>query len=222
MEIASGVGPKFATTRRPTQAARSPPRRGQNSRRNRAQPGPSQVITLTPTIGHPGWQHYLQRGADLITTRAHELGSLPAAYREQYQLTQLPAGQLGDEPTMETRRRDAFRAAQRALATQSPDGVAAERRVRARVTPPPRRPSTPRAIDPHLHRCPISLRRPIARLGGSSSRRRQPVALVRSQSLVIQRDAQRSIASFPHRRTSPLAVPVAVRGHELVPTGGQI
>jgi hypothetical protein len=31
MEIASGVGPKFATTRRPTHAARSPPRWGQNS-----------------------------------------------------------------------------------------------------------------------------------------------------------------------------------------------
>ena len=45
--IRSRVGPKFATTRRPTRQARSPPRRGQNSRRQKAKPGPVQVITLS-------------------------------------------------------------------------------------------------------------------------------------------------------------------------------
>ena len=42
----SVVGPKFATTRRPTTQTRSPPRRGQNSRRKPSQPGPIQVTTL--------------------------------------------------------------------------------------------------------------------------------------------------------------------------------
>jgi hypothetical protein len=45
--IRSRVGPEFATTRRPTHQARSPPRRGRNPRRQKAKPGPVQVITLT-------------------------------------------------------------------------------------------------------------------------------------------------------------------------------
>ena len=45
-KIRPTVGPQFATTRRPTRQARSPPRRDRNPRRQKAKPGPVQVITL--------------------------------------------------------------------------------------------------------------------------------------------------------------------------------
>src|SRR6516162_2477817 len=48
--IRSRVWPELATTRRPTRQGRSQPRRGRNSRRQKAKPGPVQVITLTPCL----------------------------------------------------------------------------------------------------------------------------------------------------------------------------
>ena len=40
-----------------------------------------------PDVGHPGWLPYLQARAQLIRDRAQALGSLPAAYRDQYAVT---------------------------------------------------------------------------------------------------------------------------------------
>jgi conjugative relaxase-like TrwC/TraI family protein len=71
-----------------------------------------------PEVGHPGWSSYLKRRADLIANRARELGSLPAAYREHYQLMGLPPGELGDEPEAGTPRHDAFTVATRTAAPE--------------------------------------------------------------------------------------------------------
>jgi hypothetical protein len=65
----------------------------------------------SPEVGHPGWAGYLRQRAALITHRLEELGSLEAAYREQYRLTHLPAGDLGDSPPRDTRRHTAYQAA---------------------------------------------------------------------------------------------------------------
>lgn len=51
-----------------------------------------------PNTGHPAWNDYLTHRAQLITDRVTELGSLAAAYREQYRLTHLAAGELGTSP----------------------------------------------------------------------------------------------------------------------------
>jgi hypothetical protein len=65
-----------------------------------------------PEVGHPGWLPYLRERAGLIARRAKELGSLVAAYREQYGVD----GQcksLGDPPRPGTRREIAYRYALR-------------------------------------------------------------------------------------------------------------
>ena len=72
--IRSRVGPKLATTRRPTRQARSPPRRGRNSRRETAKPGPVQVITLTGQPrdlldGHAVRRHQRYEGVPEIPRR---------------------------------------------------------------------------------------------------------------------------------------------------------
>jgi hypothetical protein len=71
-----------------------------------------------PTVGHPDWDRYLTERADLIAARATELGSLAAAYREQYTLTHLPVGDLGDPPPDMTSQQQAYQAVlhQQALA----------------------------------------------------------------------------------------------------------
>ena len=68
-----------------------------------------------PRVGHPGWDEYLHARADLIADRARTLGNLTDAYREQYQLTHLPTGDLGARPEA-GRRQLAYDTATRAQA----------------------------------------------------------------------------------------------------------
>ena len=63
-----------------------------------------------PSVGHPEWDRYLAERAGLIAARATELGSLAAAYREQYTLTHLPVGDLGDPPPDMTSQQQAYQA----------------------------------------------------------------------------------------------------------------
>jgi hypothetical protein len=73
-----------------------------------------------PATGHPGWDRYLRMRAGLIADRARELGSLVAAYCEQYDLQPTTASRFGDPPEPGTRREAAYRAALAELATTTP------------------------------------------------------------------------------------------------------
>jgi hypothetical protein len=70
-----------------------------------------------PSVGHPGWDPYLQSRAALIKGRAGELGSLAAAYREQYDIASMTTSPLGDPPQPGSRGETAYRAALAELAT---------------------------------------------------------------------------------------------------------
>ena len=109
----------------------------------------------SPTIGHRGWADYLEHRAHLITARAHQLGNTVAAYREQYRLTHLPPGQLGDEPAPDTTRNTAFNAAQRAQSANptdhEPDRAANRSRQPDRSPRGPTR-SASRATGHNIHR----------------------------------------------------------------------
>ena len=74
----------------------------------------------SPTVGHPEWDRYLAERAGLIAARATVLGSLAAAYREQYSLTHLPNGDLGEPPPDHTTQQQAYLAVlhQQALGNQ--------------------------------------------------------------------------------------------------------
>lgn len=72
-----------------------------------------------PDVGHPGWLPYLRERAALIESRAADLGTLSAAYREQYEVAD-PTG-LGDAPEPGTRRATAFRAAVAEQQAAAPD-----------------------------------------------------------------------------------------------------
>jgi conjugative relaxase-like TrwC/TraI family protein len=93
-----------------------------------------------PDVGHPGWLPYLTERAELIRARAGELGTLAAAYREQYAITDPSSGagpaSLGSAPEPGTRREAAYRAALASLSPHpAPDGAA--RRVSGEPPPPP-------------------------------------------------------------------------------------
>jgi hypothetical protein len=85
----------------------------------------------SPEVGHPGWAGYLRQRAELIATRVEQLGSLEAAYREQYRLTHLPAGDLGDPSPPDTRRHTAYRAALEEQLSRDADLVEGRRGPRA-------------------------------------------------------------------------------------------
>jgi len=65
-----------------------------------------------PEVGHPGWLPYLEQRANLIRTRAAELGTLADAYREQYRVDHHDPTGLGDPPEPGSRQETAYRAAQ--------------------------------------------------------------------------------------------------------------
>ena len=65
----------------------------------------------SPDVGHPGWRDYLDHRARLITNRARHLGSLAAAYREQYGPDSPRDEDLGEPPAPGTRRHVAYQAA---------------------------------------------------------------------------------------------------------------
>jgi hypothetical protein len=94
----------------PTASPRQPDRRPDRV----DDPGPSGrplPWLESPEVGHPGWSGYLRQRAALIGHRADHLGSMAAAYREEYRLTHLPAGDLGDPPPAGTLRHAAYQAA---------------------------------------------------------------------------------------------------------------
>jgi hypothetical protein len=99
-----------------------------------------------PTVGHPEWDQYLTGRADLIASRAAELGSLTAVYREQYRLAHLPVGELGDPPADNTTRRAAFLHAEREQQATT-DNPATTRRS---AVPAPTPPTNQRRRGPHL------------------------------------------------------------------------
>ena len=68
-----------------------------------------------PSVGDSAWNDYLRLRAGLIAEHAARLGTLEAAYREQYQLTHLPPGDLGKPPVCDGLRRTAYRAVVRSL-----------------------------------------------------------------------------------------------------------
>jgi len=88
-------------------------------------------------VGHPGWEPYLHERAQLIASRANELGSLAEAYREQYRITEpgTPAG-LGPPPEPDSPRHAAW------LAVQAEVEAAG-----AAATPAPRKQTTTRLAE---------------------------------------------------------------------------
>jgi hypothetical protein len=86
-------------------------------------------------VGHPGWAPYLHARAQLIADRATELGSLAAAYREHYAVTDplTDSRSLGPEPESGTRQAQAYRLAAAELNQPSPP----------RPVPPAVRPQAP-------------------------------------------------------------------------------
>lgn len=76
-----------------------------------AAPGAPLPWLPAPDVGHPGWLPYLQARADLIRDRAANLGSLTAAYRDQYAVNDSDPSSLGETPEPGTRREAAYRAA---------------------------------------------------------------------------------------------------------------
>ncbi len=96
-----------------------------------------------PDVGHPGWLPYLTARAQLIADRAQELGSLPAAYREQYAVTDPGPTGLGAEPEPDTRRAVAYRIAAAHL-PPTPDPVTTTRQPRS-LGPPAPAPALPRS-----------------------------------------------------------------------------
>ena len=87
-----------------------------------------------PDVGHPGWLPYLEARAALIRDRAAQLGTLTAAYRDQYAITDPDPRALGEAPEPGSRREAAYRAA---LASQ-PDEREATRREPHEASPPGR------------------------------------------------------------------------------------
>ena len=103
-----------------------------------------------PDVGHPGWRPYLQARAALIRGRATELGSLTAAYRDQYAITDADPNALGQPPEPGSRREAAYRAA---LAINAADRAAEESRHReSPPSAPLRRRSVPQQRGPRLSR----------------------------------------------------------------------
>jgi len=88
-----------------------------------------------PDVGHTGWLPYLQGRADLIRDRAEDLGSLTAAYRDQYAITDPDLNSLGEPPEPGTRREAAYRAAQAKVLEQRPS--AQTRHGPGGASPPP-------------------------------------------------------------------------------------
>jgi conjugative relaxase-like TrwC/TraI family protein len=114
----------------------------------RAEPGSRPLPWLdSPDVGHPGWRDYLERRADLIAHRAQELGSLTAAYREQYQLSHLPEGHFGEEPPRGTRRYRAFHCAARSEISEKAPAVPQQRASRRSGEPDPPRPNAAKRPD---------------------------------------------------------------------------
>ena len=107
-----------------------------------------------PSVGHPEWDRYLAERAGLIAARATELGSLAAAYREQYTLTHLPVGDLGDPPPDMTSQQQAYQAVlhQQALAAAraEPRGPDHHSSARPSSASPTERP-TPVHVGQGLH-----------------------------------------------------------------------
>lgn len=66
-----------------------------------------------PRVGHPDWDSYLAGRADLIRSRAEELGSISDSYRELYSLHHLPVGDLGPPPERGSTQRRAYEFARR-------------------------------------------------------------------------------------------------------------
>jgi conjugative relaxase-like TrwC/TraI family protein len=64
-----------------------------------------------PDVGHCGWLPYLRERAALIRGRADELGSLAAAYRDHYGITDDDPASLGPPPEPGSRRELAYRTA---------------------------------------------------------------------------------------------------------------
>lgn len=96
------------------------------------EPGPLPWLA-PPDVGHPTWHPYLTARAGLISSRLKDLGSLAAAYREQYEIT--GAGGLGEAPELGTRQAAAH---QHAIAEDAT--VTAQPTVASPATPvsPPR------------------------------------------------------------------------------------
>ncbi|GAB3785741.1 MobF family relaxase [Nocardioides ungokensis] len=73
-----------------------------------------------PDVGHPGWLPYLRERSALIRARAGELGSLSAAYRDQYGISDPGPGALGPPPETGTRQEAAYAAACREAQADQP------------------------------------------------------------------------------------------------------
>ncbi|MFL6108016.1 MAG: MobF family relaxase [Marmoricola sp.] len=88
-------------------------------------------------VGHPAWDEYLGERARLITDRVGELGSLAAAYREQYAIAANDLDDLGPIPIPGGQQAVAHAAALESLAVTPPRPTAAP----AVQSVPERRPS---------------------------------------------------------------------------------
>jgi hypothetical protein len=106
-----------------------------------------------PDVGHPGWLPYLSARAQLIRDRAQALASLPAAYREQYGVTDADTSSLGEEPESGTARALAYRVAAAHLPPppQAPDS-SPHRDPRSAPAPAPIRSSMSQPRGPRLSR----------------------------------------------------------------------
>jgi hypothetical protein len=71
------------------------------------QPGKPLPWLPSPDVGHSAWTPYLRERAQLIKARADDLGSLAAAYQEQYGLADTD-GPLGHPPPPGTSRAIAY------------------------------------------------------------------------------------------------------------------
>jgi conjugative relaxase-like TrwC/TraI family protein len=96
-----------------------------------------------PDVGHPGWLPYLRERAALIRERAAELGSLSAAYRDQYGVVDADPTSLGQPPDPGSRREAAYRAA--LASTTAAQGYADQR---ATTSSPQSTPTTDRPPHP--------------------------------------------------------------------------
>jgi hypothetical protein len=103
-----------------------------------------------PTVGHPDWDDYLAGRAALIKSRATELGSLTAAYREQDRLGHLPVGDLGDPPADNTTQRCAYLHAEREQQQQQQATTDIAAITQGRPMPAPIPPPQQRQRGPHL------------------------------------------------------------------------
>lgn len=105
-----------------------------------------------PDVGHPGWLPYLHGRAELIRARADELGSLSAAYGDQYDISDPGPGALGPPPEPGTRREAAYTAASREAPANRPPGPEISSPRRHHDEPVPTRPTMSQARGPRLSR----------------------------------------------------------------------